>query len=613
MEALKLHLKDQDKFIITKQTHPLFQGLNCCFAFKINSIELRKKAANAYAKLVTLNEFTLAELKAMNDEALFKEDHFFGQKIPGSLISPNPLTNRLQDANDNSILPFPCVISPVRKLLLQKLLPLPQKSTTLIEGFSQAGKSNFGIHLVLMYRAQKKNKSVVMYIGNLSAFKRNPHEYVLQELFYWFHEEIEEDLMIQNMVLEYICNPTTKTRVLTKLIQKLVRLANSKGKLIVLLFDTFNRKNNSGADQTIFEKLMSLADKKILITTNTDTKISDFNRGDVEVLDLNELYYPIEFCQLSKIVLKLFPNSKNGFQKELISAMGNNLNLIFLFYNYCATNNFLNLNNADEILHKCGDFSREYVSENKNKHVSWRKAARKKSKQTKFISQLEELMLLINSNNSVKGYPNELIDHIYLYLRDGCIFAINPLIQKMFQIIYWSPDSIGKFLNTHGSEISGYAFGNLFEYYMIQKMQEMSMEKRPLVLQLGEGQILKLEFEIIKKVGYGQSYDGITEKESASIYDLIAYDRHTSNKNVCFETPQQNFPFFDLQITLFDNSNEKTSHNMINFKIHGRVIEKDNRFREEFLRFAHNYGLQAKKQLSIFFNMILICLSLFFR
>ena len=126
---------------------------------------------------------------------------------------------------------------------------------------------------------------------------------------------------------------------------------------------------------------MSNATKRILITTNTDTNISKFKQDDmydVEVLDLNEIDYPIEFYQLSKIVFKLFPNSKNDYKKELISAMGSNLSLIFLFYNYCATNKFLKLN-ADKLLQKCGDFCREYVSENRKKHVSWRKAAKKES------------------------------------------------------------------------------------------------------------------------------------------------------------------------------------------------------------------------------------------
>lgn len=540
----------------------------------------------------------------MNDEVLvLNEDHLYGQKIPSSLISPNPLANRLQDASNNSILPFPYVFSPARKVLLEKLLPLPQTSRTIIQGFSQAGKSNFGSHLVLLYRLQKQNKNVVMYIGNMSVFKNNPYAYVLKELFYWFHEEIEEDLMLQNMVLDYICNPTTKTDVFTNLIQQLVWFAKAKGKLVVLVLDTFNRKNDEGTiQQTVMNHLMFLADKQILITTNTDAKISDFNRGDegdVKILDLNEINSPIEFSQLSSIVFKLFPNSKNDFQKDLILAMGNNLSLIFLFYNYCAANEFLDLN-SDELLQRCGDFCREYIRENKNKHLDWRKIAKKQSDEKKFMSQLKELMLLVNINESAEAYSDELIDKRYLYLQKGRIFAINPLIQKMIQEIYWSPDNIEKMLNTHGSKISGSAFGSIFEYYMIRKMQEMSTEKRPLILQLPGNQTLKLEFEIIKKVGYGKSYAGIKEKESASSYDLITYDRHTSNENVCFETPQQTFPFYDLQITLFEPLKEKTSHNMVNFKLHGKLIENDPKFKGKFLRYAHNYGLQAKKQLSKF-------------
>ena len=109
-----------------------------------------KRATNAYENIKTFKEFTLADLKALNYEVMFEETHFFGRKIQTSLVSANQLAGRLLDATDRSFLPFPFVLSPARKSLLENFLPLPQSKISVIEGFSQAGKSNFGCHLALL-------------------------------------------------------------------------------------------------------------------------------------------------------------------------------------------------------------------------------------------------------------------------------------------------------------------------------------------------------------------------------------------------------------------------------------------------------------------------------
>ena len=85
-----------------------------------------KMAKDAHAKIVSaVKEITLADINTMNDEIIFKEDHFFGQKIPSVMVSPNPLAEKLQDATESSSLPLPYVLHPARKSLLEKLFPLP--------------------------------------------------------------------------------------------------------------------------------------------------------------------------------------------------------------------------------------------------------------------------------------------------------------------------------------------------------------------------------------------------------------------------------------------------------------------------------------------------------
>ena len=567
-----------------------------------------KMAADAHAKIGAAKEFTLTDLKAMQDETLFKEDHLFGNKIPSAIVSSNPLADRLLDVSDKSCLPFPFVLSPARKSLLEELLPMPEKKDyTIIEGFSQAGKSNFGCHLVLLYRMQTK-KNVVMYIGDMSAFRENPAEYVLKELFYWFHEEIAGDLMIQHLILEYIkvyFGSKQETDYLELLIRKLVQIAKQKGKIIFIVVDQFNLKKDEGAAQAIFELLSSLAYPRIFISTNTDTKTKIYKRPDFgapKVLDLNEVDNPIDVSQLAKILLKLFPNSKSDFHDRLISEMGGNLNLIFLFYNYCTTQKFLNLN-ENGLLLKCKEFCEEYIKENKLKHLEWveEKQARSQATFPDFMIKLKEVMLLMNTVTSVNGYRGDLLDNRYLYAEKGLLLSINPLIQRMFQELYWSPSQIESFLNKHGSEIAGSAFGFLFEYYMIRKMQEMAKNNRSLVLNLGGGKKLNLDFNEIKKVTFGKKTAGIKEKGAPSGYDLITYDKLSSKKNVCYETPQDTFALFDVQITMFHDKNDQTSHNMINFTLHGKRFQKEKNFKRKFNDYFESYGRQAKAQLSNYF------------
>ena len=561
-----------------------------------------KLAGNAHAKVSAAKEITLDDIKAMNDEVLFQEDHFFGQKIPGVTVSPNPIAGRLQDVADNSCLPFPYVLSPARKSLLENLLPLPGHNSNIIEGFSQAGKSNFGGHLALMYRMQKKKKVVVMYIGNMSVFKEKPHEYVFRELFYWFYEEIAEDLMIQTLILEYIKSRNqmkNEARELEVIIRRLVWLAKEKGKFIVLLVDQFNLKMDYGATEILFGILLSYAFCKVFLTTNTDTKINPFKRNDgndSQVLVLNEIDNPIDFSQLSKVILKLFPKTKADFRDSLISEMDGNLNLVFLFYNYCASKKLLSLKN-DELLQKIQEFCTAYIDENQKNHESWVKD------DVEFKKQLGEMMLLVDTGGLISNFSTLLRDTRYLYYEKGRLFSINPLIQRMVQQLYWSANQIEKFLNSYGSEIGGSAFGKLFEFYLKLKIKEMNKNQKPLILKLANGKFLKLDFKQVKKVQYGRnkSEDPKSHDKEAKRFQIITYEKTSSNENVFFETVQQNFPLFEWQQTDFQNI---PFHNMISVKHNGDLI-KAAKAMEAFRNYAHSYGDQAKAQLGILYNIFI--------
>ena len=136
----------------------------------------------------------------MNDNVLIEaKDAFFSNPIKIVHVSPNELTKRMINQSDPSLLPYPFVFSSIRKSCFEKLLPFPKKEITVIEGFSQAGKSNFACHLSLIYRMKPHNHAVI-YIGNIGMFNDTPFNYIIEVIFYWFFEEIKESPMIQAML-----------------------------------------------------------------------------------------------------------------------------------------------------------------------------------------------------------------------------------------------------------------------------------------------------------------------------------------------------------------------------------------------------------------------------
>ena len=201
------------------------------------------KAQNASKKLSENKSFSWAEISKMQEEALIEENgQIFSKPIEAVLVSPNPLPKRLNNPGDSLLLPYPFVFSPARKYCFQKLLPYPQNKPIVIEGFSQAGKSNFACHLSLIYR-MKPQIHAVIYIGNIRKFNQDPFTFIVEEIFYWFLDEISESPMVQTLLEHMVLGLDTENRryVWTQFIlQHLTQLCRQKGKKIIFLIDQFN-------------------------------------------------------------------------------------------------------------------------------------------------------------------------------------------------------------------------------------------------------------------------------------------------------------------------------------------------------------------------------------
>ena len=129
------------------------------------------KAQKAYL-FISNESFGIEDISKLGDHAL-TDQSIFSKKIMIDHVSSRSLPYRLTDASDPNCLPYPFVFSPSRKNCFARLLPSPKMNSTVIEGFSQVGKSNFACILALIYRMKVQNH-VVFYIGNINQFNWDP-------------------------------------------------------------------------------------------------------------------------------------------------------------------------------------------------------------------------------------------------------------------------------------------------------------------------------------------------------------------------------------------------------------------------------------------------------
>ena len=295
----------------------------------------------------------------------------FSKKIMLEHISSKKLPGRLTDASDPNCMPYPFVFSPSRKECFAHLLPSPKMQYTIIEGFSQAGKSNFACILALIYRMKAQSHSVI-YIGNIHQFSSDSLYYLKEEIFYWFYEEIERTLIAQTMMSYLVNIYPLKIDIFSKVIYFLSQLAQEKGKNGVLILDQYNKLDMKKCDE-VLRILWSVTKYKIYVTTKTDQKVTNVTSRDCENADvqiLEESENKIKKDEMKKVIKELFNREKEeDFAESLFEETKGNLTLIFLFFNYCAGKKILI--EETSLLDNYKDFETEYKIRNLAKHKKW--------------------------------------------------------------------------------------------------------------------------------------------------------------------------------------------------------------------------------------------------
>jgi hypothetical protein len=530
-------------------------------------------------------------------------------------ITPNRTAERLENINNKSFLPFPFIFSPSRKNALNTLLPLPPQLVTVIEGFSQVGKSNFACNLSLIYKLRPYNNTVI-YISNMGLFNENPCEYVFNELFYWFYEEIAGSAFIQNVLEHYFAieSDFSLSERITVLDYILIKLRAMCKKEIILIVDQFNLIK--AIAEQIFEILKKISCRKILVTTNTDKSdlLKDQRRGDgnnAMTIVLDEVEQPISREELIKVVIKLFfqeddkSMEKFDFAELLCNKAQNNLSLIFLFYNH-----YRGEVPMATLIEKYEEFADNYISENLEQHKSWFKEICPSNDELKIdalTKKIQEKIIFLNYDEKADIEDDSFLDKRYLYLLNDRLKSINPLITKMFQNHYGMVSVIEKFLNEKGTDLTPGLFGSLFDYYICGKFMQAHSRKQSFELKienyLGDKFTIRILPKIVKNVHYGTKNSPNNAADCAVLEknECITFEPITSLLDTLFKTEQSNFPFFDL--CYFDNLQH--FHNMINFKTNDKFMQ-DKEFWDKLEKYFDAYGKQAQKQIDC--NLIVILL-----
>ena len=357
-------------------------------------------------------------------------------------------------------------------------------------------------------------------------------------------------------------------------------MAASKQKNVVFIIDQYD-KLDLVSSKWMYEILIRIANRTILVSTNTDKQIFRYKDSAIQcspplILSESENLIPKE--EMIEIIKKLFETESKDIAESVFEQTQGNLSLMFLFNKHCAGKKFMG-KNTFELMNEYEDFAKKYSEDHGNKHLEWR--TQKIEPHAVHFNRLNELMMFVDLDYNISGLKIFYLDERYLLLKDNVLIkSINPLISKMFRELYWNPNMIEKFLNLHGKNISGSTFGGMFEYYMISKIKELK-------------ETIDLQIKLKKNTTISFFYENISKVTHSDSYQKIEYHQFNGNDSVFYQTSQQNFPLFDILIR-----KEKTAY-MVNLR-----INKENTFEESFNKYFATYRDQTKEQLSQLKNIL---------
>lgn len=476
----------------------------------------------------------------------------FSQPINHSFFTSIELPNRLKNPTNKSQLPFPAVFSPSRKSVIQELFPI-LKQDIILEGFSQAGKSNFASHLTLLYRI---TKNAVLYIGNVGLFANEPSKYLAAELCYWFYEEIEENPVFQAILQKFINDVDFfkqpieyKWSILRDIIAKLRKTCDLKEKKVILIIDTFNKRNVEKTNRIIddiYNYLELIATDRIYITTNTDQQTSiqvkkyeDYS--NTKVVTLDETNNPVPADQIEKLINILLKGATHETASIISAFFQANLPLILLFCNFCSQKNYIE---SEMVFRLCEEFKLTYKKKCLMDHQMWRK-----SLSAEDLEISSRFMLFLDLEEAPANFNPTFLDLRFVFEKNGQIKSINCIVQEMLRDLYWKADFFETFLNQHYASLEKKTFGSMFEQIIIRKFQN---EKN-------------IKIIIDQKTSFFINPNH--NEKIKSFNGKIVFGSFSKDENILY-TPPENFPLVDL--IYYDASTRTTYWIDVKIKVHSK-------------------------------------------
>jgi hypothetical protein len=470
----------------------------------------------------------------------------------------------------------------------------------------------------LIYRSNL-SKNAVIYLGNADDFLLDPIQYIVSELLYWFYEEIHGNPIIKTLhqyLIEYgeqkDIPDIKKWEKLLTIISLLQNECDRKGKEIIFICDTFNRLPQSKEliinILSLFEKISS---KTIYITTNTDhqTRIEELKREDttsITVINLNEANNPLPKEELIEVIKYLFGNKSNNYQfnfaEEILDILNENLTLIFSFSKYCFAHG-THFDRGEKVLQSIEDFKSNYKREILRAHIKWI-TENNFIENKRPIQECTDLISILDLDMNITNYHlglEKYLDLRYAYFDNDKIKSINHFVTEALRNYYLTDEIIEQFMNQYSYNMTGSAFGGLFELYMLLKLKKL--KNNDLVIETISGDniiMLPIEFSKLKYGKMNSKDPKIKEEKGIDTYKIITFEK-ISEKKIIYETPQQNFPGFDFVYhDPMDKSTVWISCKLAERNINAAAVEP-------IIKYWQTYFDQAQKQIG---KLIIFCFNI---
>ena len=496
----------------------------------IFKIEKFAQAEKAYKYFENNEEFDYT-LNSLKDSIFDNNNPIFSKAVPFDYVSSIYLMCGYTNADEELVLPYPFIFTSTRKKAFQKLLPFPKKEWTLIQGCGLSGKSNFTCRLTMLYRTKQFNHAVI-YIPNITQFQWLEYKLLLDEIFFWFYEEIKESLIAQSIINSFLeagsffGSGRTNSKDILSLISYLMEICHSKNKKIIFIMDDDKYKHKlKPSCKKIIKFLSKKSCYKIFLTRNADIQLKQKHEHNIKTIILKENEHPIKKEQLMDVIMKMFfkevePNiysisDQRKFAEYLCNLAKNHLFLVLNFYYYCDDNKKLGEVKKDlkRLFHELIWPIINSYGENEYRLLKIILYGMHPLLKAKAEEELNKMTFFYDSNIPNQFKINSLlIDRNCFYVTDnGSLKTNHPLINLILVVTSEKTNDLAQYINEKSGQLSLAEFRWLFKTYIERTFYDIKYMRRNLKFENEKNKQDFLDMSTIKKILFNKNDSAVHE------------------------------------------------------------------------------------------------------